>query len=113
MFYRRRIDTAAYLILWQIGVAGDPTLRRFSTGMAHRRLLLEVLSRDYDPAHEVILYEAATLPTSRPRVARLPLAALPEAQCGMRCTLIVPPSRALQPDEEIRERASALDRPAP
>lgn len=113
MFYRRRIDTAAYLILWQIAVAGDSTMARFSTGASHRRLLIEVLSRDYDPAHEVILYEAATLPTSRPRVARLPLAALADEECDMRSTLVVPPSRPPQPDEEIRERVRALDRSAP
>ncbi len=32
MFYRRRIDTSAYLVLWQIGVAGDQSFARFSTG---------------------------------------------------------------------------------
>ena len=110
MFYRRRIDTAAHLILWQVGVAGDGTLGRFSTDASHKRLLVEVLSRHYDPAHEVILYEAATLPTSRPRAVRLPLGALPEEECNMRSTLVVPPSCALEPDEEIRERVRVLDR---
>lgn len=111
MFYRRHIDTAAYLILWQVGVAGDRSLRRFSTGAAHRRLLVEVLTRDYEPAHEVTLYEAAALPTSRPRIVRLPLEALPEAACDMHSTLVVPPASALEPDEEMRERLRALDRP--
>ena len=36
MFYRRRVDTAAYLILWQIGVAGDRSLARFATGAPYR-----------------------------------------------------------------------------
>ena len=111
IFYRRRIDTAAYLVLWQVGVAGDRSLARFATGAAHRRLLVEVLARDYEPAHEVILYNAATLPTARRQIVRLPLAALPEAQCDMRCTLVVPPSSSLEPDEEIRERLRALDAP--
>ena len=113
MFYRRRIDTAAYLILWQIGVAGDETLARFSTGPSHRRLFVEVLSRNYELTHEVILYRAATLPTSRPQIVRLPLGALPEAECDMRSTLIVPPASSLEPDEDIRERLRALDRSAP
>jgi len=110
MFYRRRIDTAAYLILWQIGVAGDRSLARFSTGAPHRRLLVEVLSRDYDPAHEVILYKAVTLAISRPQIVRLPLGGLPEAKCDPHCTLVVPPRSALEPDEEIRERLRALER---
>lgn len=109
MFYRRRIDTAAYLILWQIGVAGDESLARFSTGTAHRQLLVDILARDYDSAHEVILYEAMTLPTSRPQIVRLPLSALPEAECDMHSTLVVPPASTLEPDEATRERLRALD----
>lgn len=109
MFYRRRIDPTAYLILWQAGVAGDPSLARFSTGASHRQLLVEVLCRDYDPAHEIILYEARTLPTSRPRIERLPLGKLPAAECRMRSTLVVPPSCLLEPDEDIRERVRALE----
>jgi precorrin-6B methylase 1 len=109
MFFRRRVDTAAYLILWQIGVAGDQSLARFSTGASHRRLLVDVLSRDYPPAHEVILYKAVTLPISRPEIVRLPLTALPEAECDMHSTLVVPPSSALEPDEEVRARLRALE----
>lgn len=110
MFYRRRVDTAAYLILWQIGVAGDRSLARFATGAAHKELLVEVLSRDYDPAHEVILYRAATLAISRPQIVRLPLGGLPQAECDTDSTLVVPPRSALEPDVEILERLRALER---
>ena len=109
MFYRRRVDTAAYLILWQIGVAGDESLARFSTGTPHRQVLVDVLARDYDLAHKVILYEAVTLATARPQIVRLPLSALPAAECDMHSTLIVPPASALEPDEETSERLRALD----
>ena len=110
MFYRRRVDTAAYLILWQIGVAGDRSLARFATGAPYRGLLVEVLSRDYDPAHGVILYRAATLAISRPQIVRLPLGGLPEAECDTDSTLVVPPRSALEPDVEILERLRALER---
>lgn len=109
MFYRRRVDTAAYLILWQVGVAGDQSLARFSTGAPYRRVLAEVLSRDYDLAHEVILYRAVTLPISQPQVLRVPLGMLSEAECDMRSTLVVPPASALEPDEGVRERLRALE----
>jgi precorrin-3B methylase len=111
MLYRRRVDTAAYLVLWQIGVAGDLSLARFATGAAHRRVLLEVLSRHYDPRHEVILYEAVTLAIARPQIVRLPLSALPEAQCNMRSTLVIPPASALEPDEQVRARLRGLESP--
>ena len=109
MLYRRRVDTAAYLILWQVGVAGDRSLARFSTGAPHRGLLVEVLSRDYDLTHEVILYKAVTLAISRPEIVRLPLGALADAKCDMHSTLVVPPRSALERDEQIRERLRALE----
>jgi hypothetical protein len=37
MFYRRVVDPSAYLILWQIGIAGDRSVSRTVTGPAYRR----------------------------------------------------------------------------
>jgi hypothetical protein len=59
MVYRRRIDPAAYLIVWQIGVAGDRSLSRYATGVGYRQVLVDVLARDHPLDHEVILYQAA------------------------------------------------------
>jgi Tetrapyrrole (Corrin/Porphyrin) Methylases len=109
MFYRRRIDPSAYLILWQIGVAGDQSFTRFSTQAQYRKVLVEILARDYDLSHEVILYKAVTLPTHQPRMERLPLGMLPEADIDMHATLVIPPARSLEPDLQIRARLSALD----
>src|SRR3546814_1472784 len=66
MFYHRRIDPSAYLVLSQVGVAGDRSVRRLSTGPAHRRLLVERLAEEYPMDHEVVLYEAAPLPITTP-----------------------------------------------
>jgi hypothetical protein len=110
MFYRRRVDPAAYLILWQLGVAGDQSLARFSTGPAYRQVLVDVLARDYPLGHEVVLYRAPTLPIHRPRIERLPLGELPGAQVDLHVTLVVPPAKVLEPDTLICERLSALDR---
>jgi len=110
MFYRRRIDPSAYLVLWQVGVAGDQSSARFSTGAAYRQVLLDVLARDYDLDHEVIVYRGATLPIHPPRIDRLTLRQLPQTDLDMHVTLVIPPARALQPDPEIRERLAALDR---
>jgi precorrin-6B methylase 1 len=109
MFYRRRLDPAAYLILWQIGVAGDQSFARFSTGAQYRKILVGLLARDYDLTHEVIVYKAATLPMQQPRIDRMPLGSLPDADIDMHATLVIPPSQSLEPDLEIRERLRALD----
>jgi siroheme synthase len=110
MFYRRRIDPAACLILWQVGVAGDRSLGRFATSAPYRQVLVEVLARDYDLDHEVVLYEAATLPTQRPRIERLLLRDLPGARIEMHTTLVVPPAGAPEPDLLVRDRLIALDK---
>jgi len=108
MLYRRCIDPSAWLILWQIGIAGDQTLKRFATGEAHRQVLVDVLTRHYPLDHEVIVYRAATLPFQSPRIERLPLGALPGAEVGMADTLAVPPACALEADHEVRTRLAAL-----
>jgi hypothetical protein len=109
MFYRRRIDPSAYLILWQIGVAGDQSFARFSTDAQYRRVLVDVLARDYDLAHEVIIYRAATLPMHEPRIERLRLGKLPDADITMHETLVIPPARTPEADPQVRQRLSALD----
>ena len=109
MFYRRRIDPSAYLVLWQIGIAGDRTCRRFSTGPAHYRLLAERLQEDYPEDHEVIVYEAATLPISTPRMQPVALNRLADTALHMHSTLVVPPALDLQPDTAMIERLKAIE----
>jgi siroheme synthase len=108
MLYRRCVDSSAWLILWQIGIAGDKSLKRFSTGAAHRQVLVDVLARHYPLSHEAIIYRAATLPFQSPRIERLALDALPQADIGMADTLAVPPARPLEADDEIRARLAGL-----
>jgi hypothetical protein len=111
LFYKRRIDPAAYLVLWQIGIVGDRSLARLSTGAEHRRVLVDVLSSDYPPEHEVILYRAATLPIRKPQIKRLALRRLSAAKIDLADTLVIPPARELEADEVVIARLRALDRP--
>ena len=112
MFYQRRIDTSAYLVLWQIGVAGDQSTARFATGREYRQVLIDLLSQDYAPGHEVIIYKAATLPIHQPHIERIALGNLSDADIDMHATLVIPPSTPLRANMAIRERLSALDRRA-
>ncbi len=109
MFYQRRIDPSAYLILWQIGIAGDRSLSRFATGADYRRLLVELLAQDYPLAHEVIAYEAATLPITTPRMERMPLSGIIEADLRLQTTLVIPPARPMQRNQTMLDRIAALD----
>ena len=113
MFYRRRIDPSAHLVLWQIGVAGDRSTGRTATGPGHRRLLLERLLEDYPPGHPTLLYEAATLPIARPRIDGIPLEGIVEAELGTQTTWVLPPARPLERDEAMLDRITALDRSVP
>lgn len=110
MLYRRIIDPSAWLILWQVGLAGDQTKKRFATGAAYRQVLVDVLSLNYPLDHTVIIYRAATLPFQSPRIERIPLANLPEADLGMADTLAIPPACPMQPNAAIRARLNELDR---
>ena len=109
MFYERRVDPSAYLVLWQIGIAGDLTLARFATGSAFRRVLLDVLAPDYPMDHEVIAYEAATLPIHSHRAERMPLSALPDADLRLETTLVIPPARPMALNRPLVDRLARLD----
>ncbi|MGN6223521.1 SAM-dependent methyltransferase [Pseudoxanthomonas sp.] len=108
MLYRRRIDASAYLVLWQVGLAGDRSLRRFSTSSAERQLLVDLLAEDYPLDHHVIAYEAATLPIASPRRERVRLSELATAELRQHTTLVIPPARRMQINVDMRQRLEAL-----
>lgn len=109
MFYRRQVDPSAYLILWQVGIAGDRSYARFETGPEYRQVLVDVLARHYPAEHAVTVYEAATLPINAPRMDTVALRDLPSTALSMQSTLVIPPCRPLQADEDIIRRLAALD----
>jgi hypothetical protein len=111
MFYRRRVDPSAYLVLWQISIVGDLSTRRFETGAGYRRLLIDILEEaGYPPEHEVIVYEAATLPISEPRMERMPLVSLEHAELRLQTTLVIPPAAEMQRNQAVLDRIAMLDR---
>ncbi|KJV37396.1 uroporphyrin-III methyltransferase [Luteibacter yeojuensis] len=109
MLYRRQLDTVGYVVLWQVGLVGDTTLARFSTGPAYRQVLVDRLARDYPLDHEIIIYRCATLPIQQPQVSRVRLRDLPHAALTMTETVILPPATPMEPDTEAWERVRALD----
>ena len=109
MFYQRRIDTSAYLVLWQVGIAGDRSCSKYATGAERRQLLVELLAEDYPIDHEVILYEAATLAIGAPRMHRLPLRELAAADLHLQTTMVIPPCRPMQENRILIQKLERLD----
>lgn len=109
LFYRRRIDPSAYLVLWQIGVVGDRSLRRTGTPAGYRALLLDRLLEDYPAAHGVIAYEAATLPIQAPKIERFVIEGIVKAVFSTATTLIIPPASPLVWNQKVMDRIQALD----
>ena len=113
LFYETPINTHAYLVLWQVGLVGDRSTKRFSTGPEYRQVLVDVLSRDYPLDHEVIVYRCATLPIEKPRIRRMALRDLPVNDIPSEETVIVPPAASSRPNHAVRERLAALDQAQP
>lgn len=102
---KRRFDPHAGLILWQIGVIGDRSVRKAGTfneeGLA---TLIEVLLEDYRAEHEVIVYEAAQWTIAKPSAQRVALANLGGARITPISTLYVPPKPGIPVDLELAAR---------
>lgn len=97
VLYARKFDPTAVLMLWQIALVGDRTLRVFESDPRRIELLAEVLMEDYPPDHPVTIYCAATMPMGEAEVETLPLSRLAEATITQESTLIVPPLGEAKP----------------
>lgn len=110
MFYQRNIDPAAYLILWQVGLAGDKSLAKFSTGRAYRQVLVDLLLETYPAEHQVILYQAKVLPIDTVRAEHIALVDLVNAELFMHTTLVIPPCKKMQPNQAVLQKLAAIDK---
>lgn len=108
LIHPRHIDLCAGLVLWQIGAIGNLGVPRPGFERRGIELLVSVLASMYGGGHEVIVYEAASLPTCDPVIHRVPLTDLAKSPITALSTLFVPPLRRPALDLE-RVRALGLD----
>jgi precorrin-6B methylase 1 len=102
---RRRFDPCAGLVLWQIGVVGVVDYREEALwSRAGLAVLTERLRETYPAKHEVVVYEATTLPLSPPKILRLPLRDLAAADVTAISTLWVPPLPDRRTDLAMQRR---------
>ena len=92
LFYKHTIDPSCMVLFWQIGIAGEHSFRTSLPDKCQLGLevLTSILLKDYPADHEVILYEAASLPILPPRIERMPLADLPLCKPTAISTLVIP-----------------------
>jgi precorrin-6B methylase 1 len=89
---RRRFDPSSALILWQVGVLGEPSVRENMTCRPERlKALTARLAKYYAPTHRIVLYQASPFFVCGPSIMRIPLARLPAARIPPMTTLYVPP----------------------
>ena len=109
LFSETPINPGAHLVLWQVCLVGDGSLKRFATGPEYRQVLVDVLAADYPLDHGIIIYRAATLPIHKPRIRHAVLQDLPALEIGGEDTIVLPPAAKLRPNRRIRQRLRELD----
>ncbi len=110
MFYKRQLDPSAYLVLWQVGMAGDKSLGKVVTDKRYRKVLVDLLAENYSLDHQVTLYEAATIPLEPIRKEFIALKELPDADVSQQTTLVIPPSRKLEKNGLILKYLNDIDK---
>lgn len=109
LYFKRRIDTSAYLVLWQVGAVGDKGRAGSPGNNSYRRILLERLAKDYPLNHKITIYRAATLPIHAPHIQRITLRKLADTNIDAADTLVISPARKLEPDVKTLRRLARLD----
>ena len=110
MCNKRVFDASAYLILWQISIAGDLSITKFSTSSDYKQILVDLLLETYPGNHMVILYECAVLPIHKPRIEEIKLKNLATQPVCLKTTLIIPPVNKRQQNNVIIEKLDSLKR---
>jgi precorrin-6B methylase 1 len=106
--YGQKADPSSLVILWQIGVTGDPLFTAKGYKKSGLPLLIKRLCRIYGPKHEVIVYTAPIHWAAEPAVERVPLGQLGTASLSGSSTLCITPARASRPEMEGPKRAKRV-----
>jgi uncharacterized protein YabN with tetrapyrrole methylase and pyrophosphatase domain len=91
LIYRKTFDRRSTLVLWQAGIIGQVDFQGVRYEATGRDILVQALLEQYPPEHEAIIYEAAQHALFSPRMERVPIGKLAEADLTLISTLVIPP----------------------
>lgn len=86
-----KLDTGAYVIVWQGAAVGDVGFNFAGFDGRHVPLLREALQSAYGPEFECVVYEAAQYPVCEPVIKRVPIGKLSNAHLTGISTICIPP----------------------
>jgi uroporphyrin-III C-methyltransferase len=92
---KRTIDPCADMLIWQIGLAGEMSLKKQQPGEKGLEAMVKLLSDYYPLDHKVCIYRAPTLPGFEPRIDWIELQLLPAQDVPSSTTLYVPAFKPL------------------
>ena len=87
------VTTTSALVLWQIGLTGEFSLRKFEPGQNGIAAMITCLSQWYPAEHKVCVYEASISPLQSPRIEWMALSDLSKVILKDYSTLFIPPAR--------------------
>ncbi len=99
-----KFDTSCHVILWQIGIIGDPGFHPDRDPKPTLEILVDYLKQYYDSDQLVFVYEAAEYAIGKPIILHLPLFKLPDSYVSFRSTLYIPPKKNAEVDYSVVEK---------
>lgn len=106
---RRVFDRRSTLVLWQVGIIGQADFQGKRYKPVGRELLVEVLLEQYPAEHEGIIYEAIQYALLFPRMERVAIGKLAEADLTGMSTLVIPPDPKWSTPDMERVKALGLE----
>ncbi len=98
LLYKRVIDTCAFVILWQIGIAGDINYDEFGTNEVKINILKRKLLKYYEPTQKVYIYKCGLYSFESPAIQELVISDLDSAKVDLHSTLVIPPRDKMEKD---------------
>jgi hypothetical protein len=95
--------------LCQVGIAGDMTAAKLSTGKAQHQILVELLNEYYPNEHKVALYAYPNVAIRKPKIEWMTLENFVDAALSLITTMLIPPSQKLQKNQTIVDKLILLD----
>lgn len=111
LIYHRKIDISAGVVLWQVGLVGDPLYRTGGYDQSLIPLLVARLLELYPSEHVAYVYQASMLPGTPPSILPSEIGLLEGVKFGSMSTLYIPPAEEPVPDQAVLDQIRALGSP--